>query len=118
MTRLILLFFALTFFTSCDFESAPAGILPKDKMISVLTDIQVVDSYVTSIPPDSVKKNKIDFYQSVFKKHETDSLQFRKSLEYYSRDPEKMRLMYEEIQTAIDTLQSDLLREERGQIKK
>lgn len=115
MTRLILLFFALTFFTSCDFEGTPEGVLPKDKMISVLTDIQVVDAYVTSLPIDSIKKNKIDFYQSVFKKHQTDSLQFAKSLEYYSRDPEKMRLMYEETQTAIDTLQSDLLRKERGQ---
>ncbi|HCN85045.1 MAG TPA: DUF4296 domain-containing protein [Sphingobacteriaceae bacterium] len=109
MTRLILLFFALTFFTSCDFAGAPEGILPRDKMISVLTDIQVVDAYVTSMPIDSVKKNKIDFYKSVFKKHETDSLQFRKSLEYYSRDPEKMQRMYETVQTAIDALQQRVI---------
>ncbi len=116
MTRLILLFFALTFFASCDFAGAPEGILPRDKMTRVLMDIQVVDSYVTSMPPDSVKKNKIDFYQSVFKKHETDSLQFTNSLEYYSRDPKKMQIMYEEIQTAIDTLQSELLRKESNDL--
>lgn len=118
MTRLILLFFALTFFTSCDFYGTPAGIIPRDKMISVLTDIQVVDAYVSALPIDSLKKNKIDFYTSVFKKYQTDSTQFRKSMEFYSKDPDQMQLMYEKIHTAIDTLQSKVVREEAASATK
>lgn len=114
MTRLILLFFALTFLISCGLEGAPEGILAKDKMIDVLTDIQVVDAYVSALPIDSLKKNKIDFYKSVFKKHHTDSLQFKKSLQYYTKDPEKMQSIYDQVHIAIDTLQSRVVQEERS----
>jgi hypothetical protein len=114
MTRLILLFFVLTFFASCDFLGTPAGIIPKDKMISVLTDIQVVDAYVSALPNDSIKNQKIDFYQSVFNKYDTDSVQFKKSMEFYAKDPAKMQQMYEIIHTALDTLQSKVALEDKA----
>ena len=109
MTRLILLFFILTFFMSCDSGRASEDVLPEDKMIDVLTDIQILESFIVTMTPDSVSKNKLNFYKSVFEKHRTDSAQFRKSMDFYAKDPLNMAAMYEKVGVNIDTIQARVI---------
>jgi len=106
MKCLIRLFFVLIFFTGCIFGT-PKGIIHKADMISLLTDMHLVDSYTAMLKQDTIKQLTADLYQSVFNKYHTDSVQFRKSLEYYSRNPEEFSLMYQKVGANLDSLASE-----------
>lgn len=120
MKCLIRLFFALIFFTGCIFDGTPKGIIHKNDMISLLTDIHLVDAYTAMLKQDTVKQTAANLYQSVFNKYRTDSAQFRKSLEYYAKKPEEFHAMYQKVQTNLDSLQSQEIRrfEEKAKAKK
>lgn len=96
----------LLFFLSCS-EKLPKGILPKDKMVNLLTDIHVIDGYSMTLMPDSGALKLSSLYQSAFKKYNTDSVQFRKSLEYYTRHPEAIDSMYKAVNRQLDRLEAE-----------
>jgi hypothetical protein len=103
-----LFFLVLIFLTACGGNKIPEGIIAPDKMTSLLTDIHIVDGTMYNVMqmPDSLYKYGIDKYQSVFRKYHTDSVQFKKSFQYYSSNPEKMQAIYEQV-TAIIKQKSD-----------
>ena len=98
-----LFFSVLIFLTACSGNKIPNGIIAQDKMTNLLTDIHIVDGSMYNVMqlPDSLYKYGTDKYQMVFRKYHTDSLQFRKSFQYYSAHPEKMEAMYEQITANI-----------------
>jgi hypothetical protein len=117
MKCLIRLFFILIFFTGCIFNTTPKGIIHKSEMISLLTDIHLVDAYAGMLGQDTVKQPAANLYNSVFIKHHTDSVQFRKSLEYYSREPQKFSDMYQKVQENLVSLDSEMVRKYRERVK-
>jgi hypothetical protein len=120
MKRLIHWFFALIFFTGCIFDGTPEGIIHKDKMISLLTDIHLVDGYLGILGQDNSKQVQVNLYQSVFNKYHTDSIEFRKSLEYYAKKPKELHDMYKEVQSNLDNLDNEQVRrsQEKSKVKK
>jgi hypothetical protein len=110
MKRSILLFFILIFFSGCD--RVPEGILHRDDMISLLTDVHLVDAYTGMLRQDSVSRvETYRLYNSVFNKYHTDSAGFRKNVEYYSKKPEDFFDMYKKVQENLDSLSSKQARE-------
>lgn len=105
MKRLILFFFTLILFVQCSSDRVPDGVLAKDQMISLVTDIQLIDGYVANLPTDSSYKVAAGLYLSAFKKYNTDSAEFNRSLKFYSLKPEKLNEIYNEVKTQLDTLQ-------------
>ena len=120
MQCLIRLFFVLIFFTGCIFDGTPRGIIHKKEMISLLTDIHLVDAYTGMLGQDTAKQITANLYQSIFNKYRTDSVQFRKSLEYYSKKPEEFYSMYEKVKANLDSLESEQTKkfEEKAKAKK
>jgi hypothetical protein len=119
MKRLIRLFFILIFCAGCN--NVPEGIIHEDDMISLLTDMHLVDGYTSMLRQDSVHlASSYQLYNSVFNKYHTDSAEFRKSLEYYSKKPEEFFDMYKEVQENLDSLNSEQVRrfEEKARAKK
>jgi hypothetical protein len=107
----ILFFLALLFLGACIGSNVPDGIIKPDKMTSLMVDVHMVDGSIYDIDaqtPDSLYKHGINRYLKVFKRHRTDSLQFKKSLEYYSLHTEQLEEMYAEIteilQAKIDSI--------------
>jgi hypothetical protein len=98
MHKYIILFFSvLTLLCSCSSDdSAPDGILGKNEMMNVLTDIHLVDGsmVVYQQTPDTLYKYGTARYAAVFKKYNTDSAQFRKSFKYYTLRPTMLSDMY------------------------
>ncbi|HEY5326215.1 MAG TPA: DUF4296 domain-containing protein, partial [Mucilaginibacter sp.] len=47
--------------------------------------------------PDSLYKYGLNRYLSVFKKYHTDSAQFKKSLKYYTTQPDELEAMYDQV---------------------
>jgi len=100
-----LFFSVLIFLAACSGNKTPDGIIAQDKMTNVLTDIHIVDGSMYNVMqlPDSLYKYGTDKYQMVFRKYQTDSVQFKKSFQYYSSNPEKLQAIYDQITINIKT---------------
>lgn len=96
----------LLFFISCS-EKLPKGILAKDKMVNLLTDIHLIDGYGMTMMPDSNAVKIPQLYQSVFKKYDTDSVQFRKSMEYYAQQPVELDSMYNAVTRRLERMEEE-----------
>jgi len=97
---IILFFLVLTLLCSCNGdETAPDGILSKNEMMDVLTDIHLADGSLVMYPqtPDTLYKYGYTRYAAVFKKYHTDTAQFRKSFKYYTLKPLTLNDMYVKI---------------------
>lgn len=117
MKRLILGFFVLIFVTSCQQDNIPEGIIDKEKMISVLTDVHVVDSYVSTAAYDSTTLPVNDYYKVVYRKYQIDSIQLQKSLRFYSRKPELLDTMYHQVLRRMETMEQAENINQQRQIK-
>jgi hypothetical protein len=94
-----LFFSVLIFLAACKGGKAPEGIIKKEQMINLLTEVHIVDGSMYNVMqiPDSLYKHGTNIYLTLFKKYHTDSAQFRKSFKYYSTNPEMLRTIYEQI---------------------
>lgn len=93
-----ILFFCLLLFLMACGPQVPDGIIKEDKMVPLLIDIHLVDGYIYNTmnrPNDTVRKIAMNMYAAVYRRHQTDSIQFKKSFKYYSSRPEQLSKMYE-----------------------
>jgi hypothetical protein len=111
MHKYIILFFLVSLFlASCGSNDTPEGILKKPQMLSLLTDIHILDGELYNVPQqsDSLYKYGTNKYKALFKRHHTTDAQFRKSLDFYSKQPEVIQEMYDSlagiVQKKIDSL--------------
>jgi hypothetical protein len=95
--HIILFFSALLFLFACKGKSTD-GIIDKDEMIRLLADVHLVDgSLYDRAGLDTLYKYGTARYQYVFKKYHTDTAQFKRSMRYYTLDPEKLLVMYDAV---------------------
>ncbi|WDF53657.1 DUF4296 domain-containing protein [Mucilaginibacter sp. KACC 22063] len=98
MRNYIILFFLGTLFlTACGgSDSVPRDVIPQDRMIDLLTDIHLANgsTYTLNQSRDSLYKYAMHRYLVVFKKYQTDTLQFKKSMEFYTEHPKQLDDMY------------------------
>lgn len=94
-----LFFSVLIFLAACGGNKIPDGIIAQDKMTQLLTDIHIVDGSMYNVMqfPDSLYKYGTEKYQMVFRKYDTDSVQFKKSFQYYTSNPDKLQAIYDQI---------------------
>jgi len=100
MHKYIILFFSvLLFLISCKSNNAPAGIINHDHMVSLLTDIHIIDGKLGIIDPapDTLYKYGTGDYSVLFKKYQTDSAQFKKSFKYYVVHSTEMLSIYDQV---------------------
>jgi Domain of unknown function (DUF4296) len=89
------LLFLLILFFSCSHKPQKASILPEKKMKEVMWDMIRADQYVSGfLLKDSTKKKKeesVKLYEEIFHIHGITKEQFKKSLDYYSSQPDLFR---------------------------
>ena len=84
-------------------SKTPDGIIETERMEGILFDIHVVDGYISSIyVPDSARKVASAYYKGIYKKFNTDSAEYTRSLNYYHQNPEKLQEIYKVISTRLD----------------
>jgi Domain of unknown function (DUF4296) len=118
MPKYIASFFLATLFLSaCNGNKSEKDIIKSDEMINLMTDMHIIDGSMynsVSQSPDSLYKFGIAKYLALFQKYHTDSVQFRKSLDFYTRRPVELSKMYEVIlnrlQKKTDSLNKKLLK--------
>lgn len=100
MRKYIILFFSIIpFLFACKGGNAPDGIIERDRITNLLTEVHIADGTMYSLrqDKDTLYKYGLSKYLYLFKKYDTDSLHFRKSLKFYSSDPAVMLEMYNKI---------------------
>jgi Domain of unknown function (DUF4296) len=115
-----LFFFVLIFLAACRGNKTPTGILDKERMTNLLTEIHLVDASMYSLyqVPDTLYKYGTGKYLAVFKKYHTDSVQFKKSFKYYSLKPDALSDIYEQITNNLKHKSDSLNKINLEQIKK
>ncbi len=110
-------FLVVIFAVACKKNSRPDQVLQEAKMISVLTDIHVVDAYLNSSAQyDPATQPPQNYYQVIYRKYKTDSAQVEKSLKYYSKQPRLLDTMYHQVLQNLQRMEitSNLAEQQRN----
>lgn len=104
MTKYIYIAFLALSLAACGSEKKekiPAGILPKEKMIAVITDLHVAEAAINLnlLRPDSL--------YDVYEKNKITKQQYDSSFKYYSLNPEKLVEIYNEVLNEISKKQAE-----------
>ena len=87
-------------------QTESKNILDKQTYKNVLKEIIFVNIIQQEIQQnDSLKKNLISL---VYQKHHIDSIQFRRTTDYYSKHPEQLAKIYDEIYLEIKKVSDSL----------
>ncbi len=109
MKRLIVLVAIVIFYTACDQNKVPKGLIEREKMLDVMVDMQLTDAYLNQVyNPDTMKMQAHSRYNYIFKKFNTDSANFSNSLKYYSKDPVALDSMFSQVYSTLARLQEKL----------
>jgi putative heme degradation protein len=123
MRKHIFLFFsALLFLYTCKGGGDASGVINRDEMVNLLVDVHIVDGSLAMQPnADSLYKVGTGRYLLVFKQHQTDSAQFKKSMKYYATQPETMLKIYDDVnkklQAKNDSLAMIILKDQQRVVK-
>ena len=82
----------------------PKDIIQPVAMENILFDIHVVDGYSTvlALPSmDSTKKVIAPYYKGVYKKYGVDSALYARSLDYYYKNPQLLKEMYDHLSAKL-----------------
>lgn len=111
-----LFFYALIFvaimLTSCSEKKVevPADVLSTDKMIAVLTDVEIAEAARNQ--HDIVKDTIADFTTAsakfIFEKHKVNATDFQRSMDWYAAHPEMLNKIYEEVVNSLSKKQSEV----------
>lgn len=73
----------------------------------LLTDLHLADGYFSSMyGPENELKVALA-YQSLYNRYSTDSVGVRKTLEYYTKRPDELQLIYTDVEKRILNLQKE-----------
>jgi len=89
-------------------EQNTESIIPKEKMIVVLADVQITEAYIDELRKSGIptRDTSLIYYERVFKKHEITPVDFEKSLLFYKKDLTNMNEMYTEVITRLNELKA------------
>ena len=98
------LFFSLLLLLyACGGSDIPSDVIKPARMASLLTEVHVADGAMYNVMqlPDSLYKYGKDRYLKLFKSYHTDSVQFKKSMQYYCSNPELLVDIYDQVTTNL-----------------
>lgn len=109
-----ILFYSLfAFFLSCKDQeeksiSIPDHVLPKEKMVQVITDIHIAEAEINlNAIPDSAFKKSI-YFEEIFKEHQITKRQYEESLAFYIDHPEILNKIYEQVLNDLSKIQAEM----------
>jgi hypothetical protein len=111
---LYIFLFLIVFISSCKDKKVviPDNIFPEEKMIQVMSDVQLVETLYTREKLEGRENiNKItELYALVLEKHEISREQFKESYSFYVAHPKLMEKVYEGVLAEISKKQAELAR--------
>ena len=96
-----------------DRKTRPDNLIPRDVMISLMSDVEVVEARLrfqqTRITQDSLNKIKTKNYDSLYMFYKVTPDQFKQNLSYYQGDLENFERMMDEIILSITRSRDSVL---------
>lgn len=95
-------------FTAC--SNKPKNVLSQDGMINFLTDLHKLDGVIAtqSIATDTIKDEKIYYYNALLKKYGITQADFDSSLVWYVDNPKKFSNIYTKVVENLTTFETDV----------
>jgi len=106
------LFLGLALLTACAPEAPqktadiPDWVIPEDKMINILTDVHIIEGARIGKKVLGDSLYALDHYMKLWDKHHIRESQYDSSFRFYSRNAEKMDVLYEQVLTNLSTMSS------------
>ena len=74
-------------------------VLPADSMVSLLTDIHLVDGIITDLKAKKTSTTHLssEYFEAILQKHNIDKAVFDESMRYYAFHTEELNEIYEEV---------------------
>jgi hypothetical protein len=98
----IILFFVILFVFGCQKSAVekPSNLIEKDKMITILYDISLLEAVKSQSINGGITQKEINEY--IYKKYKVDSLQLMKSNKYYASDIAEYKIMYQKVKDKLE----------------
>ena len=100
----------LTLFSCKNSDTESQGIIEKEKMIKLLTDVQMLESTAVFVKNKQADFNIDEGYLWVFDKYGVTEEEFKKSVEYYAANTKTFEEMYDQIIINISEKHAELSR--------
>lgn len=97
MHRLILGLLPLFFLASACKQDLPEGILSEQQMAEVMSEVHILDGYISNLPTDSAKKVIEPLYDQLLANYGLDSVLFTKNVNYYLGNPVLTQRTYDRV---------------------
>lgn len=104
------LLISLLFLCSCGSggDNIPANILPKDKMVRVLTGIHIKEAEQQQLVLDQSALASDTFsFNEVFKKENITRAQYDSSMMFYTAHPQLLDQVYDEVINELNNMKSE-----------
>jgi len=89
---------------------APEHLLNKEEMVSIITDVQLVEGALTY--RRTLRIEQKDFrksaYRQLFSTYGINAKILNDNIRYYNNEPEKMELIYEQVLAKLSRIQGEL----------
>ena len=107
---LIILVICISVISCGDSDSEAEGIIEKEKMIELLTDVQMLESTAVFVRNKNADFEIGEGYLWLFDQYGVTEEEFKKSVEFYASDPKTYEEMYDRIIINISEKQAELTR--------
>jgi hypothetical protein len=89
-------------------NTTPNPIIPREKMISILADMQITEAYLNDLRKSGhkTKDSSLLYYEKIFKKNEISQSDFKANLLYYKEDLGGLEKMYTDMITHLNELKA------------
>lgn len=108
--KFTILAFLLVFQLACEnSKKRPESIIPEDKMVLILIDIQILEAtYNMRLIHEEDRNERMErYYQEVFENYKTSIALFNESYTYYEENPEILEGIYEEVLEKLEALETE-----------
>lgn len=79
----------------------PKHVLDEDKMVDVLTDIQLAEAYHNTMPPGPGNPDRNSLIEAVIKKHGITRQELDSTIAYYGRNIDDYYALYEKVENRL-----------------
>ena len=89
------------------------NVIPRDKMAEIYAEMFVTDQWISSHPQSKRTADTSWVYEPIFEKYGYDSDDYRASVDYYLKDPDRYARILRETSVILDTKIRELRKEKK-----
>ncbi|MFW6020183.1 MAG: DUF4296 domain-containing protein [Bacteroidales bacterium] len=88
----------------------PDEIIDHEKMVDILVDYHLSENTIKYYRRYGIKPQQFSekIYSTVLEKHNITHAEFQRSMEYYTKDTQRMQIVYSDVMEKLSSLQSEI----------